>query len=72
MAEIDFIEYWALEFKKNPQKNRKLLNEFIDSQILIANNRLNKLNADQLIDIFNITNKELIKKLKTQEQKRKY
>lgn len=71
MSELDFIEYWAIEFKKNPHKNRRILNEFIDSQILIANDRLNKLNVEQLIEIFNITNKELIKKLKTQEQIRK-
>ncbi|MHA1230434.1 MAG: hypothetical protein ACTSPQ_07290 [Candidatus Helarchaeota archaeon] len=61
---IDFIEFWANKFKKNPKKYLKSLNEFIDSQIEIANNRLEKLDVEKLIEIFDIKNLELINKLK--------
>ena len=71
MKEFDFIEFWALEFKKNPEKNRKILYEFIDSQIKIANDRLKKLSAEQLIEIFDIKNEEIIKKLKKRDLERK-
>ncbi len=62
--EFDFIEFWAVEFKKDPQKCRQMLNEFIDSQIDIANARLRKLSADQLKELFDIRNEEILKKLK--------
>ena len=60
---MDFIEFWALEFKKDPKKNRKILNEFIDAQISIAQSRLKKLDVNQLIEIFDIKNEEIIKRL---------
>lgn len=71
MNNIDFIEFWAHKFKKDPQKNRKLLKEFINSQIMIANERLKKLNSNQLIEIFNIENDEFIQELKDIKNKRK-
>ena len=37
--DFDFIEFWAKEFKKNPKKNRAILNKFINAQISIAQKR---------------------------------
>ena len=62
--EFDFTEYWALEFKKDPKRCRKLLNEFINAQIDLANIRLSKLSVDQLKAIFDIKNEEVLAKLK--------
>ena len=60
---FDFNKFWAMEFKKNPEKNRKVLNKFIDSQIKMAQKRLNQLDPEKLIHIFNIKNEEVIQRL---------
>lgn len=57
---FNFIEFWAKEFKKNPKKNRAILNKFINSQISIAQKRLKKLKPEKLIKIFNIKNEKVI------------
>ncbi len=61
--EIDFIRTWAEEFKKNPKKNRELLDKFITTQILQAQHQLKKLPTEKLIKLFDINNKEIIKML---------
>ena len=61
---FDFTEYWALEFKKDPKRCRKMLNEFIDAQIDLANARLSKLSVDQLKLLFDIKNREILAMLK--------
>ena len=58
--ELDFIQIWAEEFKNNPQKNRKILNQFVTAQILHAQKQLKKLPIEKLIKLFNIKNKEVI------------
>jgi hypothetical protein len=59
--DFDFVTLWAEEFKKDPKKNRKLLEKFVTSQILYAQRQLKKLPPEKLIKIFNIKNKEIIK-----------
>ena len=62
---FDFIRIWAEEFKRNPKKKRKLLDQFVTAQILQAQRQLNKLSPEKLIKLFNIKNEELIEKLFT-------
>lgn len=63
MKELDFVKIWAEEFKKNPEKNRKILMKFVNSQIFMAQARLKRINPEKLIKIFNIKNEEIIKAL---------
>lgn len=60
---LDFIQIWAEEFKKNPQKNRKILNQFVTTQILHAQKQLKKLPIGKLIKLFDIKNEEIIDRL---------
>ncbi len=62
--ETDFVQIWAEEFKKNPIKNRKLLDKFVTCQILQAQNQLKKLPLEKLVPLFNIKNEEIIKMLR--------
>ncbi|NVM30319.1 MAG: hypothetical protein HWN65_15850 [Candidatus Helarchaeota archaeon] len=65
---LDFIQIWAEEFKKNPQKNRKLLNQFVTAQILYAQKQLKKLPIEKLIKLFNINNEEIIEIISTRKR----
>jgi len=60
---FDFVEFWAKEFKKAPERNRKVLNKFINSQISIAQARLKSLEPSKLIKLFNIKNQKIIDKI---------
>jgi hypothetical protein len=61
--EFDFIQFWAEEFKRNPIKNRKILDKFVTNQILLAQYQLKKLPPEKLIQIFNIKNETIIQHL---------
>lgn len=61
--EFDFIQFWAEEFKRDPIKNRKILDKFVTNQILLAQYQLKKLPPEKLIQIFNIKNEMIIQRL---------
>ena len=67
--DFDFVIFWAKEYKKNPEKNRMLLNKFINSQMQICRKALEKLDPNKIIDIFDIRNEKLIKRLLNKEKK---
>jgi len=66
--EMDFVQFWAKKFKQNPEKSRKLLNSFINNQILRAQAQLKKLPPNKLIEIFKITNEKIIESLFAESQ----
>ncbi|MHA1785440.1 MAG: hypothetical protein ACTSX4_01160 [Candidatus Helarchaeota archaeon] len=67
--ELNFVQLWAEEFKRNKQKSKCLLDKFLDSQIQQAQLQLKKIGIDKLIKIFNIRNKRLIEKLSVSDLK---
>ncbi|MHA1264454.1 MAG: hypothetical protein ACTSRS_04385 [Candidatus Helarchaeota archaeon] len=67
---LEFIQIWAKEFKKNPDKNRKLLIKFVSEQISLAQDRLNKLPIEKLIKLFDIKNQKVIEMLSKKQSKK--
>jgi hypothetical protein len=65
---FDFVEYWANYILDNPGSWREQHTKFLDDQIKMANNSLNKLRGspegrEKLILLKGIKNKKLISQL---------
>lgn len=68
MKEFDFVEYWANYIRKNPDSWKEMHTRFVDGQILMANEALNKLRLTEegkkkLIELRGIKNKQIISTL---------